>query len=242
MRAISILAEQFKKMADENTLSHSYLFVGKDGDAPHMFAKKFASYLETGSFEVTARPLNDTIMLAPDARGTLGIEAVRGLKNFLMSRPAVGKRRVAIIEHAESLTSQAQNALLKIAEEPPAKALLILVTKSAETLLPTVLSRFQKIFMGEEGESRAPASTPSLVREFLRADSGRRSALIKTMLEDPETAHAAVNTFLDGLILELHKDMPRTHRAVGFVLRRKKLMEEWNTNPRLQLEVIAKMV
>lgn len=236
------LEKQFRQLVEDDTLSHSYLFVGKYGDAPYMFAKKVASYLETDSFEVAARPLNDTIMLTPDVQGTLGIEAVRGLKNFLMSRPAVGKRRVAIIERAESLTPQAQNALLKIAEEPPAKALLILVTKSAEALLPTVLSRFQKIFLGEERESRAPASAPSLVKEFLRANSGRRSALIKTMLEDPETAHAAVNTFLDGLILELHKDMPRTHRTVGFVLRRKKLMEEWNTNPRLQLEVIAKMV
>lgn len=246
MSHIDRLSLQFRRFIEDDALSHSYLFFGGEAGAAFRFAQGLASFLETGSFDISSRPLGDAFVVAPNMEGSIGIDEVRGLRGFLMSRPAVGKRRVAIVDRAEALTPEAQNALLKIAEEPPQKALLVLVTRNFEGLLPTVLSRFQKVSFDDavsaENPARPAPPASSLVREFLRSGSDKRSQLIKGMLADPETASGIVTAFLDGLILELHRDMPRMHRQVGFVLKRKRLMEEFNTNPRLQLEIISKMV
>ncbi len=246
MSHIDRLSPQFRKFIEDDTLSHSYLFFGGEAGTAFRFAKGLASFLETDSFDISLRPLGDALVISPNAQGSIGIDEARGLRGFLMSRPAIGRRRVAIIDRAEGLTAEAQNALLKIAEEPPQKALLILVVRSLEGLLPTVLSRFQKVSFDDavsvENPMRPSAPTPSLVREFLHSSPDKRSQLIKGMLIDPETSSGIVTAFLDGLILELRKDMPRLYRQVGFVLKRKRLMEEFNTNPRLQLEIISKMV
>ena len=72
-------------------------------------------------------------------------------------RPFEGRRRVFVIEPADELTVEAQDALLKTLEEPPASALLVLVSAYADTLLPTVQSRCRRLRF-------APLSDPDVVR------------------------------------------------------------------------------
>jgi DNA polymerase-3 subunit delta' len=85
----------------------------------------------------------------PDARGdSIGIDAVREAKHFLWQRPNASPRRTLVIDDADLLTIEAQNALLKITEEPPNSSLLILVTADPDALLPTILSRLPKISFG----------------------------------------------------------------------------------------------
>lgn len=110
-----------------------------------MVALGFANYLETGKFEEGGL-LQDAILIRPDEKGTLGIDAIRTLKNFLWQKPVFSSRRAAIIDEAELLTTEAQNALLKIAEEPPPSTLLILVTSDIEALAPTLRSRLSRIY------------------------------------------------------------------------------------------------
>jgi DNA polymerase-3 subunit delta' len=67
------------------------------------------------------------------------------LQHTLQFAPSIGKRRVYIIERADTLTESAANSLLKVLEEPPPYALFILLTPHAARMLPTVLSRSQII-------------------------------------------------------------------------------------------------
>jgi DNA polymerase-3 subunit delta' len=60
-------------------------------------------------------------------------------------RPFEGRRRVVIIDDAEALVPQAQNALLKVLEEPPSASVFILVSAIPDALLPTVLSRCPRL-------------------------------------------------------------------------------------------------
>jgi DNA polymerase III delta prime subunit len=88
-------------------------------------------------------------MLDPDASGeSIGIDAAREVKNFLWQKPNTSARRTLILDNAELLTTEAQNALLKITEEPPASSLLILITSDIESILPTIASRLPKIYFG----------------------------------------------------------------------------------------------
>ena len=91
----------------------------------------------------------ETLIIEPDEKGTIGIDIIRSLKYFLWQKPANSKLRTVIIKESENLTNQAQNAALKIVEEPPESSLIIFITKNVENLLPTLTSRLQKIHFPE---------------------------------------------------------------------------------------------
>jgi DNA polymerase III subunit delta' len=75
-------------------------------------------------------------------KAEIGVEEIRRVAPFMRKTPAVpGGWRIAIVDDADLMNRNAQNALLKILEEPPAKALLILVAHRIGALLPTILSR-----------------------------------------------------------------------------------------------------
>lgn len=97
--------------------------------------------IEAGSFPdvVTVKPESDTIALAQIH------ELVRQLTlvNYL-----AGGWRFVIIDEADSLTPEAQNALLKVLEEPPPRTTIILISHNSENLLPTVRSRLQTFNFG----------------------------------------------------------------------------------------------
>lgn len=90
----------------------------------------------------------DLLSLAPayDAKkgtekASISIEESRKVPTFLSMTPAEGDWRVVVIDAIDQLTNQAANALLKILEEPPANALLLLVCHEPGSILPTIKSR-----------------------------------------------------------------------------------------------------
>ncbi len=78
---------------------------------------------------------------------SIGVDAVRRLKEDVYIRPNDLEYKLYIIGHAEKMTVQAQNALLKILEEPPEGAIFFLLCENRAALLPTVLSRVQRLTM-----------------------------------------------------------------------------------------------
>ena len=82
---------------------------------------------------------------------------MRELKNFLTRKPIIAKRKTVIIESANLLNAEAQNALLKSAEEPPKDSLLIMTLQNPESLIPTLNSRFQNVYFGEPSEKKVLA-------------------------------------------------------------------------------------
>src|SRR3954470_7014995 len=83
----------------------------------------------------------DVLFVAPGDNGSIKIDQVRDVVDRAQYRPFEGRRRVVIIDQADALVPQAQNALLKTLEEPPSSCVFILVTSRPDVLLPTVLSR-----------------------------------------------------------------------------------------------------
>src|SRR5688572_1749604 len=114
----------------------------------------------------------DVLTIEPGDTGSIKIEQVRAAIDRANYRPFEGRRRVTIIDPADALVTQAQNALLKTLEEPLPASVFVLVTSRADTLLPTVRSRcahlrFGRLQMAEvasvlersHGYSRADALT-----------------------------------------------------------------------------------
>src|SRR5439155_4379731 len=92
-------------------------------------------------------------------RGEIVVDDVREIANFLRLTSAEGGWRVVIIDGADEMNRNSANALLKVLEEPPSRALLLLVAHSPGLLPPTILSRCSKMAL-------SPLD-PALVRQLL---------------------------------------------------------------------------
>jgi DNA polymerase-3 subunit delta' len=87
----------------------------------------------------------DVLLIEPGDSGSIKIDPIRDAIDRASYRPFEGRRRVVIIDEADALVSQAQNALLKTLEEPPSASVFILVTSRPDALLATVLSRCPRL-------------------------------------------------------------------------------------------------
>jgi DNA polymerase-3 subunit delta' len=90
----------------------------------------------------------DVLMVVPGESGAIKIDQAREVIDRAMYRPFEGRRRVTIIDDADTMAWGAQNALLKTLEEPPSSSTFILVTSRPDALLPTVRSRCSQIRFG----------------------------------------------------------------------------------------------
>ena len=87
----------------------------------------------------------DVLVVEPDEKGTIKVEPIRDLIDRAGYRPFEGRRRVSIVDDADTLVASAQNALLKTLEEPPSASVFLLVTARPDMLLPTVRSRCPRL-------------------------------------------------------------------------------------------------
>src|SRR6266850_2868142 len=102
-----------------------------------------------------------------DTRVRIG--QIRALQHALRLSAGEGGRRVAVIADAEWLNQEAQNALLRLLEEPPPRTTLVLITASPAGLLATVRSRCQKVALAPE--QRDPLSLPEAAAWVERLDA-----------------------------------------------------------------------
>ncbi len=159
------IIEDLKKFADGRMLGHGYLFFGASRIGKRQVALGLARYAETGDFSAdqNARILSDTKEITPNAEGTIGIDHIREIKNFLWQMPNQSPYRTVVIDGGEFMTPYAQNALLKITEEPPSHGLILIVVNDHERLLSTIQSRMQKIYFSGVPESEV---RKMLITEF----------------------------------------------------------------------------
>ena len=135
--------------------SHAYLFRGPRGSGKRAAARAFAAEILASAAEDPAdtrrraqldpSPHPDFVWLAPRGAKHLVEEVREQVIRAAAYRPFEGGRRVFVIEAAEALRDESQNALLKTLEEPPSYVHLILLSSEPEVLLETIASRCQPV-------------------------------------------------------------------------------------------------
>jgi DNA polymerase III subunit delta' len=90
----------------------------------------------------------DVHLVEPGDTGVIKVDQVRDVVERTAYRPFEGRRRVVIVDEADAMLTEAQNALLKTLEEPPSTSMFVLVTSRSDELLPTVRSRCQRLRFG----------------------------------------------------------------------------------------------
>ena len=141
----NIIGQEFAKKymtnsIKNNKVNHAYMFEGIDGVGKNLFAKEFGKLL-INIDNVDNSP--DYINIEPTGT-SIKIAQIRDLQSDIIIKPH-SKYKIYVINHAEKMTVESQNALLKTLEEPPEYAIIILVTNNKESLLPTIKSRCEII-------------------------------------------------------------------------------------------------
>ena len=154
----ALLKERLAPKLLAGDLPHALILEGKAGSGRRTFAREIAMAaacenradptlpLPCGKCEACRKiggDLSPDILRMARAPGkmTLGVEAVRGLRESVRAVPNDLDLKIYIIEDADTMTVQAQNALLKILEEPPAHACFILTCENRTQMLETIRSR-----------------------------------------------------------------------------------------------------
>ena len=170
----------------QGTLPPSLLFAGPRGVGKRRVAVAVAETInclatregdacgECASCRRIARGVHpDVLIIEPGDLGSIKIEQIRDVVDRAGYRPFEGRRRVVIIDDADALVAPAQNALLKTLEEPPQASMFVLVSAIPDALLPTVLSRCQRLRFGELS---APEVAEALMRDHEYDEAEARAA------------------------------------------------------------------
>ena len=166
------LIEHLQSAITMGKVSHAYIFDGEKGSGKNFLASAFAATLQcekqgieacgecTSCKQAEGNNHPDIIRITHEKPNTISVDDIRQqLCGDIMIKPYKGPYKIYIIDEAQKLNVQAQNALLKTIEEPPAYAVILLLTTNAQSFLPTILSRCVTLSLKPVRDS--------LVRKFL---------------------------------------------------------------------------
>ena len=150
------IKQLLEKAIENNTITHSYLFIGPAGIGKKIFAKEFAKAILC--LEEKEKPCNKckscieyNTLNHPDyyeidtEENSIKIDDIRMLQTKILEKPIISNKKIYIINDSEKMTKEAQNCLLKTLEEPPEYITIILITSNESNILNTIKSRCTKI-------------------------------------------------------------------------------------------------
>ncbi len=238
------VVERFRQTLKSGRLASTYLFVGPPGIGKRTFALKLAQALlcpaasETDldpcgtcdvCIQITACTHPDLITISkPAGKNTIPVDLFigdcdhrrqQGLCHDISLKPFAGGRKIAVIDDADDLSLESANALLKTLEEPPPRAVLILIGTSLQRQLPTIRSRAQIVRF-------APLATDTLAKLLVEQQviddeqEARRLAKLAegSLARATELAESELCEFRDRLIGNLSAavlDSVRTAQMVS---------------------------
>ena len=210
------IKEDLQEIINNNTISHSYMFVGIEGIGKKLIAKEFARKIlclnkpnqncETCDSCIKFNSGNnpDFLEIFPDGN-SIKIAQMREMQEKVYQKPIVSDRKIFIIDQAEKMTEEAQNSLLKTLEEPPEYMVIILITSNENKLLNTVKSRCTRInFTGlskQEISKYAESHQINIVSQNLLEMCGGSIGKLEKINENIDNYNSleiATNKLIDG--------------------------------------------
>lgn len=172
---------------------------------------------------------------------SLGIADIKRMQQKVFLKPLKSENKALILEEAELLTTEAQNALLKMLEEPPLHTIIVLQTHNLEALLPTIRSRCSIIMLEEQTIGISDEERTSLLATIQTMNTwGIGEALNQAETLGKNKQDAIV--WLEKSILvareKMLKELDNQHypKLIRRLQESLTILSKTNANPRLQLE------
>lgn len=194
------IKEHLQNALSSKKISHAYIINGEKSSGKEYIARVFAMALqcEKGGIEpcqechACKQALSDNqpdiIFVGHEKPNTISVDDIRlQVNNDVAIKPYSSPYKIYIVNEAEKMTQQAQNAILKTLEEPPEYAVILLLTTNVNALLPTILSRCVVLNMKPVADERVrkylmeELQTPDYKADvcvaFARGNVGKAKAL-----------------------------------------------------------------
>ncbi len=175
--------------------SHAYILSGESGMGKKTMAKTFAMALQCEETTDEGEPCGqcrscrqflsdnhpDVIYVTHEKPGSVGVDDIRRLTDDVTIKPYRSPYKIYIVDDAEKMTPQAQNALLKTIEEPPEYAVFVLLADNPQRLLETVRSRCETVSLNP-GKTELSEKAQAAAREVFAAFiAGDRMGLVRAV-------------------------------------------------------------
>jgi len=166
------------------------------------------SYIQKQIAELKINAIDQILLDPKEEETSIGIAQVKDWQKLLYLRPVVSQMHAGIIYKAEMLTTEAQNALLKIVEEPSPSTVIYISCPSETSLLPTIFSRCQIIHV-----KGIPTVTPTVDDAFIKTlrvlmdastPIGKKMQEIDVEVKDKESAKRWITTMI--IVVKNHKE------------------------------------
>ena len=179
----------FKTQVKNSRLGHAYLLCGEKG----IGKKTLCNYLLNiimchthsacgscnGCTTVESKANPDIVYVANNNKLSIGVDDVRGITAEAYTRPLISRKKIIVIQNAHLMTAEAQNALLKVIEEPPVYVVFFLLCDSVTSILPTIISRVTKIEIPPLDKQELKKIVPDCPEFMYRYCSGNPGKLIE---------------------------------------------------------------
>lgn len=207
---------------------HAFLYVGATGAIRR---EKITEQLTSWNISTL-----DTIVITPSEEH-IAISDIRALRHRVMLAPMNSAYVVGTIYDAATMTPEAQNALLKLLEEPPPRVRFLIETANDTLLLPTIVSRCALVKVQNPAPQKENADIAKQLQLLLSAPISTKLSFTEAYSTDRQQAKAFVEEAIASTEKLLHSDTD-TFRFAQLIRRLQKAREQLaaNCNPKLVLD------
>ncbi|MBI2625086.1 MAG: DNA polymerase III subunit [Candidatus Nealsonbacteria bacterium] len=258
--------QYLKMLVETGKLPHAFLFSGSNGSENKEIAHDFIKLLHCQEKDFSKKPcgacrscadierqMHPDSVLIDSQEEEIPISKIRELKDCFSLKPFLGQIKTAVIANAHLMNREAQSSFLKLLEEPKGNALFILATEYPEMLLPTILSRVEKVRLftvsktkKEDQQNKFCKKTTQDFTRLAESDLGYRFEAAKELSGSPQLqevlqiwmGHLREVLLLKAKNPENNMNLNKLAETIKLIQRIHFLLATTNVNPRLALETL----
>ena len=227
-----------RKAVELGRIPHALLFYGPNQEEKMSAALEFVKLVNGPEALSGVRP--DLVIIEPEEAQEIKIFQIRELHAKLSLKAYSAPFKAAIVNRAHCLNQEAQSAFLKLLEEPKGDTIFILITEYPEMLLPTILSRVERLRFYSSPEQTIPKEEADKISKIVKSDLGKLFQYAKELADDPQnikkTLESWLSYFREVLLADLNQ--PKILNTLKTIQNTHYLISTTNVNPRLALDIL----
>lgn len=227
-----------RKAVELGRIPHALLFYGQGQEEKMAAALELIKMVNGPEALEGVRP--DLVIIEPEEDKEIKISQIRELHVKLSLKSYSAPSKIAIINQAHYLNQEAQSAFLKLLEEPKGDTIFILITEYPEMLLPTILSRVERLRFYSSSKHDLAEEESEKISKIIKSSLDKRFQYAKELADDHQNLRKNLGNWLGYFREVLLSDpyQPKILNILKTIQSTHYLISTTNVNPRLVLEIL----